>query len=65
MNGTWFPGSSGEMAPRGPQFVVSCFEMDCAAEGDEVALKRSASELPSSGWMEALVSLSLNALAWS
>ena len=48
MNGTWVPGSSGQMAPRGPQLVVSCIEMEMEVFGGFAAQRRDI-ELASSG----------------
>jgi hypothetical protein len=54
-------GNSGATAPMGPQFVVSCWEMEDTYDAS-AAPKRSAMLLPSSGWMLPSVSLSLKAL---
>lgn len=60
MNGMWFPGSSLRRdGARGAQLVVNWVDIDWVAESEEVAPKRTAILLPSSGWTSPLMSLPL------
>jgi len=64
MNGEMFSGSSGAMAPIGPQFSVNFWEMLVVRSG-EATSKRIDMLFASCGWRVVEVALSLKAPNWS